>query len=49
MKDKVLAVQWRYSSTVLSISALNTAVVDLHNASANLIFERQGTGCKVNV
>jgi hypothetical protein len=28
---------------------INTAVGDMHNASAALIFERQGTGCRVEV
>jgi hypothetical protein len=49
LKDIVLAVQWRYNSTVPSISAINIAVADLHNAPAPLFFERQGTGCTVEV
>jgi hypothetical protein len=49
LKDKVLAVLYRYSSTVPSISPINTAVAVLHNASAALIFEIQGTGCSVEV
>jgi hypothetical protein len=48
LKDKVLAVQKRYSSTVPSISALNTAIDLLHNAPA-FNFERQVTGCTVEV
>jgi hypothetical protein len=34
LKDKVLDVQLNYRSTVPSISAQNTAVADLQNASA---------------
>jgi hypothetical protein len=41
LKDKVLALEYSYSSTVNSTSALNIAVADLHNASPALIFEKK--------
>jgi hypothetical protein len=49
LKDKVLAVEKRFSSNFPSISSINTAVADLHNDKAALIFERQRTGCTLEV